>query len=99
MCVVITTVWPARTRERSTSFTWRAEPASGSPILVGYPTGTPLSLTGTCTGGLKLDDINGKPKFQQNAAVRYRWCEVWVDPVGDGNFQSGWVYGKYITPL
>ena len=39
------------------------------------------------------------PEFQQTAAVRYRWCEVWVDPVGDGNFQSGWVYGKYITPL
>lgn len=77
----------------------RAAPTSGSAILVGYPTGTPLSLTGNCTGGLKLDDINGKPKFQQTAAVRYRWCETWVDPQGNGNFQSGWVYGKYIAPL
>ena len=77
----------------------RAAPASSAAILVGYPTGTALSLTGSCTGGLKLDDINGKPKFQQTAAVRYRWCEVWVDPAGDGNYQAGWVYGKYISPL
>ena len=77
----------------------RAAPASAAAILVGYPTGTALSLTGNCTGGLKLDDINGKPKFQQTAAVRYRWCEVWVDPQGDGNYRSGWVYGKYIAPL
>jgi hypothetical protein len=77
----------------------RAAPASGAAILVGYPTGTALSLTGNCTGGLKLDDINGKPKFQQIAAVRYRWCEVWVDPEGGGNYQAGWVYGKYIAPL
>jgi hypothetical protein len=77
----------------------RSEPTSSAVILVGYPNGTPLSLTGSCTGGLKLDDINGRPKFQQTAAVRYRWCEVWVDPLGDGNYQTGWVYGKYITPL
>ena len=77
----------------------RAAPNSAAPILVGYPNGTALSLTGNCTGGLKLDDINGKPKFQQTAAVRYRWCETWIDPLGDGNYQSGWVYGKFIEPL
>jgi hypothetical protein len=77
----------------------RAAPTSASPILVGYPAGTALSLTGKCTGGLKLDTINGWPKANQVSAVRYRWCEVWVDPTGAGNWQSGWVYGRYIAPL
>ncbi len=77
----------------------RAYPSSMSQILVGYPNGTPLSLTGKCTAGLKLDNINGKPKWQQVQAVRFRWCETWVDPLGDGNFRPGWVYGKFISPL
>lgn len=77
----------------------RAAPNSAAGILVGYPNATPLSLTGTCTGGLKLDNINGWPKHQQALAVRYRWCEAWIDPRGDGNWRSGWVYGKYIAPL
>jgi hypothetical protein len=77
----------------------RAAPVSNAPILVGYPAGTPLSLTGKCTGGLNLDTINGWPKANQVAAVRYRWCQAWVDPVGNGNWQSGWVYGRYIAPL
>jgi hypothetical protein len=77
----------------------RAWPASYSQILVGYPNGTPLSLTGKCTGNLNLDQINGWPKPAQAAAVRLRWCEVWVDPLGNGNFRTGWVYGKFITPL
>jgi len=77
----------------------RAYPASVSTILVGYPNGTPLSLTGKCTGGLNLDAINGWPAWKQAQAVRFRWCETWVDPLGDGNFRSGWVYGKFIKPL
>ena len=77
----------------------RAYPANGSAILVAYPNGAPLSLTGRCTGGLDLNAINGWPAAQQAAAVRYRWCEVWVDPLGNGNFRSGWVYGKFIRPL
>lgn len=77
----------------------RAAPASDAAILVGYPVGTPLSLTGKCSGGLNLDTINGLPAKTQVAAVRLRWCEVWVDPIANGNFQSGWVYGKYIAPL
>jgi hypothetical protein len=77
----------------------RTAPQSAAPILVGYPAGTALSLTGKCTGGLKLDSINGWPKAKQTAAVRYRWCEAWVDPTGAGNWQSGWVYGRYIAPL
>lgn len=77
----------------------RAWPANYSQILVGYPNGTPLSLTGKCTGGLDLNQINGWPAAQQAEAVRYRWCEVWVDPLGDGNFRAGWAYGKYLRPL
>lgn len=77
----------------------RAWPASTSRILVGYPNATPLSLTGKCTGGVDLNLIAGWPKSAQAAAVRYRWCEVWVDPLGNGNYRLGWVYGKYIRPL
>ncbi len=77
----------------------RKWPASYSQILVGYPNGTPLSLTGKCTGGVNLNNINGWPASAQRQAVRYLWCEVWVDPVGNGSFQTGWVYGKFIRPL
>jgi hypothetical protein len=77
----------------------RADASSSSQILVGYPNGTPLSLTGRCTGGLDLATISGWPDWQQRQEVRYRWCEVWVDPYGDGSFRGAWVYGRYITPL
>lgn len=77
----------------------RAAPATDGAILVGYPEGTPLSLTGRCTGGLNLDAINGLPAETQAAAVAGLWCEIWLDPIANGNFQSGWVYGKYIAPL
>jgi len=76
----------------------RAYPSSGSRILVGYPEGTRLSMTGRCTGGVNLAVIGGLPEWQQRQAVRYRWCETWLDPDGDGEYQSGWVYGRYITP-
>jgi hypothetical protein len=77
----------------------RAWPASYSQILVAYPNGTPLSLTGKCTKNLNINQIAGWPPAQQAEAVRYRWCEVWVDPLGNGNFRAGWVYGRYIKPL
>lgn len=77
----------------------RAWPASTSQILVAYPNGTPLSLTGKCTGGVSIEQIAGLPAPAQTQAVRYRWCEVWVDPKGDGNYRTGWVYGRYIRPL
>lgn len=77
----------------------RAGPGTGYQILVGYPDGTPLSLTGNCTGGLDLNQVAGWSPWQQRQAVRYRWCEVWVDPYGNGSFQPGWVYGRYIRPL
>lgn len=77
----------------------RAWPSSVSQILVGYPNGTPLSLTGKCTGSVSVEQIAGLPAPAQAQAVRYRWCEVWLDPQGNGNFRTGWVYGRYIRPL
>jgi hypothetical protein len=77
----------------------RKWPASYSRILVAYPNGTPLSLTGKCSNGLNLNQIAGLPPAAQAQHVRYRWCEVWVDPLGTGNFETGWVYGRYIRPL
>lgn len=77
----------------------RAWPANTSQILVAYPNGTPLSMTGKCTRGVDLNQINGWPPAAQAQAVRYAWCETWVDPLGDGNFRTGWVYGRYIKPL
>jgi hypothetical protein len=77
----------------------RAYPSPISTILVGYPNGTTLSLTGKCTAGLNLNEINGQPPEDQAQAVRFRWCEVWVDPAGNGNFRTAWVYGKFIAPL
>ena len=77
----------------------RAWPSSISQILVGYPAGTPLSLTGKCTNNVNLNQINGWPAPQQTQAVRFSWCEVWVDPQANGNFRIGWVYGRYIAPL
>lgn len=76
----------------------RAYPASTSQIQSAYPNGTVLSMTGKCTGGVDLKDIQGLPEWQQRQMVRYKWCELWHDPAQDGNFKAGWVYGKYIKP-
>ena len=71
----------------------RAYPSSGSKILVGYPNGTTLSMTGRCTGGVHLDAISHLPAWQQRQVVRTKWCETWTD------YGTGWVYGRYIRPL
>jgi hypothetical protein len=76
----------------------RAYPSSNSRIIVGYPTGTVLSMTGRCTGGVNLHDIQSFPPAQQRQLVRYNWCETWLDPDGDSTFTNGWVYGRYIQP-
>jgi G:T/U-mismatch repair DNA glycosylase len=76
----------------------RAYPHAQSRILVAYPNGTMLSLTGRCTGGVNLNYIGGWPAWKQRQAVRAVWCETWVDPYGSGHYRSGWVYGKYIAP-
>jgi hypothetical protein len=76
----------------------RAYPNALSTILVGYPSGAPLSMTGRCTGGLQLDAIQTLPAWQQRRLAEAEWCEVWVDPYATGEFRSGWVYGRYIAP-
>ena len=76
----------------------RAWPSSKSQILVAYPNGTRLSMTGKCTGGVNLGAIAGQPRWRQRQAVRYVWCETWMDPYGNGNYRTGWIYGKFITP-
>ena len=76
----------------------RAYPNATSRILVGYPDGVMLSMTGKCTGGLRLDEIQTLPRSQQRELARARWCEVWLDPYGTGEFRAGWVFGRYIKP-
>lgn len=77
----------------------RAYPSSQSQILVGYPSGVPLSMTGRCTDGVEMDDIAGLPGWQQRQIVRSVWCELWFDPYATGDFRNGWVYGAYIAPM
>lgn len=77
----------------------RAYPANTSRPLVAYPNGTRLSLTGRCTGNLHLDAISSQPDPRQQQAVRRRWCQVWLDPAGRGEWRPGWVYGRFIRPL
>ena len=76
----------------------RKYPANSSQKQAAYPEGTVLQMTGKCTGGVDLLDISGKPAAKQKQLVRYQWCQVWHDPAKDGQFVTGWVYGKYISP-
>ena len=76
----------------------RKYPASSSQKQAAYPNGTQLQMTGRCTGGVNLLDIAGLPAWQQAQQVRTRWCEVWHDPARNGQFVTGWVYGRYIRP-
>ena len=76
----------------------RAWPSSASQILVAYPNGHTLSMTGKCTAGVDLDAIAGMPAWKQRQAVRYAWCETWLDPNGNGQYRTAWVYGRYIRP-
>jgi hypothetical protein len=77
----------------------RKFPSPKSQKQAAYPNGTVLAMTGRCTDGVNLFDIETLPKWQKAQAVRYRWCEVWHDPARDGNYVTGWVYGRYIVPL
>jgi hypothetical protein len=76
----------------------RKYPAGHSQKQSAYPNGTVLQMTGRCTGGVDLHAISLQPEWKQASTVRYRWCEVWHDPAQDGDFVTGWVYGKYIQP-
>lgn len=77
----------------------RKYPSSKSQKQSAYPNTTFLAMTGRCTKGLNLFDIELLPNWKKAQAVRYRWCEVWHDPARDGNFVTGWVYGRYIAPM
>lgn len=76
----------------------RKYPAGSSQKQAAYPNGAVLQMTGKCTGGINLLDIAKQPAWKQEQKIRYRWREVWHDPAHNGNFVTGWVYGKYITP-
>ena len=76
----------------------RAGPGTAHPVQTAYPNGANLSLTGTCTGGLKIDDLGGLSPAQKYAQIKSSWCQIWHDPDGSGTFVTGWVYGKYIYP-
>ena len=76
----------------------RKYPSSSSQKQSAYPNGAVLQMTGKCTGGVNLLDISGMPECKQKQQVRYRWCQIWHDPAQNGNFVTGWVYGKYIAP-
>lgn len=76
----------------------RKYPSSNSQKQAAYPNGTVLQMTGKCTGGVNLLDISGQPAWKQEQLVRYRWCQIWHDPAQNGNFVTGWVYGRYIAP-
>lgn len=76
----------------------RKYPSNGSQKQSAYPNGTVLQMTGKCTGGVNLLDIANQPRWKQEKAVRTKWCQIWHDPAQNGNFVTGWVYGKYITP-
>ena len=102
---------PGRRRRTAAFYAWqvadvpewdtlnvRAYPSSTSQVLVAYPNGTLLSMTGACTDGLDLGQIAGMPALQQRRHVRCLWCQAWVDPQGNGNYRAAWVYGKFIAP-
>lgn len=76
----------------------RKYPANSSQKQAAYPNGTVLQMTGRCTGGVDLFDMSHMPEWKQRQSVRYRWCEIWHDPAQNGEFVTGWVYGKYIAP-
>jgi hypothetical protein len=76
----------------------RKYPSSQSQKQAAYPNGTVLQMTGKCTGGVNLLSTAGQPAAKQASAVRHAWCQIWHDPARDGNFITGWVYGRYIEP-
>ena len=77
----------------------RKYPSSQSQKQSAYSNGTVLQMTGRCTDGIDLLSMASDNPDDQRAAVRYRWCEIWHDPGNSGTFATGWVYGRYISPL
>ncbi len=77
----------------------RKYPSPNSQKQAAYPNRTVLSMTGSCTGGVDLQDIQGLPKWKQRLIVKGVWCQLWHDPAGNGNFKAGWVRMKFMRPL
>jgi hypothetical protein len=90
--------WEVANVEFGDTLNVRKYPAGTSQKQSAYPNGTVLQMTGKCTGGVNLLEISNQPAWKQEQVVRYRWCEIWHDPAQNGNFVTGWVYGKYIAP-
>jgi hypothetical protein len=76
----------------------RKYPSSNSQKQSAYPNGTILQMTGKCSGGINVMHISGQPAWKQRQQVRFSWCQIWHDPAQNGNFVTGWVYGRYIKP-
>ncbi len=90
--------WKVADLEFGDTLNVRKYPSAQSQKQAAYPNGTVLQMTGKCTGDANLLDVAGQSTASQRAAVRHDWCQVWHDPARDGNFVTGWVYGKYIAP-
>jgi uncharacterized protein YraI len=76
----------------------RAWPSTQSAVRAGYPNGTTLQMTGRCMNGIDLNEISGWSTGAQRKAVRSTWCQIWHDPGQNGNWQTGWVLGRFIKP-
>lgn len=77
----------------------RKWPSAQSQKRAAYPAGTVLSMTGKCKGApTLLNDIAHLSDHEQADAVRYKWCEVWHDPSGQEEYETGWIYMKYAKP-
>lgn len=90
--------WKIQNVEWGDTLNIRKYPSSTSQKQAAYPNGTVLQMTGKCTGSINLKEIAGLSRAKQERLVRYSWCQVWHDPKQNGDYVSGWVYGKYITP-
>jgi hypothetical protein len=76
----------------------RKYPASYSQKQAAYPNGKVLSMTGKCTGGVNLQNIQGLTKWKQRQLVKNVWCQLWHDPKGNGQYVAGWVRAKFLKP-
>ena len=76
----------------------RKYPSPNSQKQNAYPNGAVLSMTGPCTGGINLQNIQNKPVWKQRAMVKNSWCQLWHDPSGNGHYVTGWVRAKFLKP-
>ena len=76
----------------------RAWPSAKSTVRAGYPNGTTIQMTGRCMNGIDLKEISGWSRHAQRKAIRSTWCQIWHDPGHNGEWQAGWVFGRFIKP-